>query len=243
MDHLRFILSQVHRDEPGNIPPITADRLMSVRDKARRRILPHYINYISIVSSPVMSLSLETCVLLEVLCEWTRPARIWDLGSGFSSFVFRSWAKSAACACRVITIDDDSAWLEKTREFLISRKVPADDVYLWGDFDFSKECPADLILHDLGNMDTRRETLPWVLAAAGEETILVLDDMHKPPYREAVIDALSQCRCSCVPLRDETEDSFGRYTCVAYRFTGGPRRQEGRGLGTGLLPQFGPRLS
>jgi hypothetical protein len=37
----------------------------------------------------------------------------------------------------------------------------------------------DLILHDLGSIELREETLPFVLTLLDERGIIILDDMHK----------------------------------------------------------------
>jgi hypothetical protein len=45
--------------------------------------------------------------------------RLLDLGSGFSSYVLRAYAAGVPGAVGW-SVDDDPAWLEKTRAFLVS---------------------------------------------------------------------------------------------------------------------------
>ncbi len=220
MDYLRFVIAQCDPDASvtGLLPAVGELRLGA--RVTEKRLLPHYTDYVERVSSPGMSLSLETSVVLDLLCEWTHPRRILDLGSGFSSFVLRSCAERSPHPCRVVTVDDDLLWLERTRDFLREKNISQRDMYPWEECGISKEEPFDLILHDLGSMNTREEVLPRVLAVAGEKTLLVLDDMHKDYYRETALEMLGEYRCGCVPLREETEDQFGRYACVAHGFAG-----------------------
>src|SRR5689334_15482328 len=57
----------------------------------RERLLPDYRTYTRNVSPDPIAISLELSVFLAVLCDRERPGAILDLGSGFSSFVFRSY--------------------------------------------------------------------------------------------------------------------------------------------------------
>ena len=62
---------------------------------AHKLLLPHHQRYVTTVSLPYQAVSLELAALLLSLCRSTRPAVIADLGSGFSSFVFRTYAAEA----------------------------------------------------------------------------------------------------------------------------------------------------
>ncbi|MDP2727812.1 MAG: hypothetical protein Q8P59_09750, partial [Dehalococcoidia bacterium] len=63
--------------------------------ECREKLLPYYGQYTSRVSIDYMAVSLELSAFLMVLCERFRPSSILDLGSGFSSFVFRYYASKA----------------------------------------------------------------------------------------------------------------------------------------------------
>jgi predicted O-methyltransferase YrrM len=164
-----------------------------------------------------MALSLETAVLLYVLCQCTSPKKILDLGSGFSSFVFRLYA-STAKDCKVYTVDDDHPWLLKTQEYLRNYKLSTDLCYDWEAFDLSTHNDFNLALYDLGRMPMRMKTLPSVIQAAGPHAFLILDDVHKPFYEEAVTEVLKRRDCRWQSLKEETLDQFGRYAYIAYGF-------------------------
>ena len=58
-------------------------------------LLRYYTLYISKVSLDSMAISLELSSFLSVFCDLIRPASIADLGTGFSSFVFRHYAEQS----------------------------------------------------------------------------------------------------------------------------------------------------
>ena len=99
-------------------PPLAGTEILA---EATERLRPVFDEYVTSVSVPMAALSLETSALATVLCEITRPHRILDLGSGFSSYVFRRYAATASPQAEVWSIDDSPHWLEKTRGFLASK--------------------------------------------------------------------------------------------------------------------------
>ena len=72
----------------------------------------------------------STAVFLRVLCREIGPAAVLDLGSGFSSFVLRSYDDGGGA--RVTSVDDSETWLARTAQFLESRGVPTDQLLLPG---------------------------------------------------------------------------------------------------------------
>ena len=62
---------------------------------ARVRLAPEHRTYTRDVSPDPIAISLELSVFLSVVCDALGPRAILDLGSGFSSYVFRSYAKEA----------------------------------------------------------------------------------------------------------------------------------------------------
>ena len=53
------------------------------------KLRPAYEEYVASISTPDSAISLEIAALALILCRMRRPRRILDLGSGFSSWVFR----------------------------------------------------------------------------------------------------------------------------------------------------------
>jgi hypothetical protein len=89
-----------------------------------------YQEYVETVSNPAMALSPHTAALLYALCTLLVPKRALDLGSGFSSFVLRRYARDTAGSCIVHSVDDDAQWMDQTRAFLSAHELPAGDADL-----------------------------------------------------------------------------------------------------------------
>jgi len=186
---------------------------------ARGELRPLWIEYTTTVSPPVMAASLELCALLLAIARALRPARILDLGSGLSSCVLRRYAAESGTAS-VVTVDDDPAWLERTRGFLAAQRVPTGDLHLWEAFAAGTPAPFQLVVHDLGSMAVREATLPRVLGMAAPDGIVILDDLHpkkEGAYRDVAPAACRRAGRTLHLLRALTGDSFGRFAGIAIR--------------------------
>jgi predicted O-methyltransferase YrrM len=159
-----------------------------------------------------MAISIGTAAFLRVLCEQVMPASILDLGSGFNSFVLRSFA--ATCTTAVWTVDDNPAWQERTRAFLKAGGLDDSNMWLWPDFSKETKRTFDLVCYDLGSMVARAQALRSVLEWVGEKTILVLDDMHKEEFALEVERALRSSRWRYFDARTCTMDQYGRFCGV-----------------------------
>ncbi len=175
-----------------------------------------YEEYCSTVSSPVWAVSPQTAAVMHALCRLLRPRMVLDLGSGFSSFVLRCYCRDENSSCTVHTADDDEQWLERTRGFLAMHGLPTDGTYTWSSFHEQARPPYDLILHDMGRMNTRLDTLPRVLGLANADGLVVLDDMHKPEYAPYAAERCSSAGFEVCPLRTITLDTMGRYAAFAF---------------------------
>jgi predicted O-methyltransferase YrrM len=174
-----------------------------------------YGEYVKHISSPDRAISLQMAAFLSALCERHRPVSILDLGSGFSSFVFRAYAQTHAA---VWTVDDDPNWLERTAQFLTARLVPTNNMALWQEGGWRDE-GFDLVCYDLGGMTTRAQALPEILQKIGDTTILVLDDMHKEEYVPTVERELRTGQWRYFDARSHTMDHYGRFCGVVLRAT------------------------
>lgn len=171
-----------------------------------QRLAPFYADYTARVSPDPIAVALPLATFLGVLCEQLRPQRILDLGSGFSSYVFRAYARSLSPTDppRVVwSIDQSRPWLDKTRAFL--RRHDADGPYLttWDEFAATSPAPAsfDLILQDFATLDARLAMLDRVVDLCRPGTLIVIDDMHVPGYRRATLRALDRRRLDVFSLR------------------------------------------
>jgi len=185
-------------------------RNRQIFSEVEARIRPAYERYVEEVSSPDMALSLQASVFLAAFCEGFAPKRILDLGSGFSSFVFRSYAASRN-GVFVWSVDDSLDWLEQTRAYLASYNLSTERLVLWNSLETHSLDGIDLVCHDLGRMALRKSSLNLVLKL-GRRGVVFFDDMHKPLYASHVREYLSSCSCRYYDLRAYTLDEFGRYS-------------------------------
>jgi predicted O-methyltransferase YrrM len=177
----------------------------------RNQLQPYYDEYISEMSTEAMAIGFESAVFLTVLCHICTPQKILDLGSGFSSLVFRLYAATADYAPSVWSVDDELTWLETTRNFLISNRLASDNLVHWQTFIEARPESFDLVLHDLGRMPFRTKTLRDAIALAHTSGLIVLDDIHKDEYRSHVKRVLKEMELPFYSLRAFTKDRFGRY--------------------------------
>jgi predicted O-methyltransferase YrrM len=156
-----------------------------------------------------MAISLELALFLWALLLDRRPERILDLGSGFSSLVFRRYARDVCPGATVWTVDHDPGWLTRTREFLHGHDVPLEEMTTWEGLnarDFG------LVFHDLGDMQVRAATLDRIISLTRPGGVLVLDDMQFKEYRAAVCRAIQRYDLRYWDLAASTRDSIGRYS-------------------------------
>jgi predicted O-methyltransferase YrrM len=182
----------------------------------RQELLPYYHRYVAAVSTPDAAISLELAVFVTSLLRDRRPQRILDLGSGFSSAVFRYYQKKAVPPPEVWSIDDSSAWLEKTRAFLKAQGLPGERLAGWDEFSQQELQPFDFLFHDLGSITVRTQTLARVLSLAAPGGIVILDDMQKVPYGEYARKLLKQEKFHSFSLKF-LRDQFHRYAFLAIR--------------------------
>jgi len=174
--------------------------------------------YTTNVSYEGWPLSFESACLLWSLCQVSSPKRILDLGSGFSSFVFRRYRSTAEVIPEVWSVDEDSDWLEKTRAFLKSHNLPDDNLLHWGDFRESEWGSFDLIFLDLEDIEERSNIFEKLLASLNPEGLIVLDDMQNSKYRTEIYRRLElHGFATAYSIRWLTLDKFLRYCLLVRR--------------------------
>jgi glycosyltransferase involved in cell wall biosynthesis len=167
-----------------------------------------YQDYLARVSGYGMPISFELARFLLAALFERQPPRILDLGSGFSTCVFRLYARLEAYPTTVWSVDHDAVWLEKTGAFLKRHALSAGNLVPWNSFD---ERDFDLILHDLGHMDTRADPLERVLSLARPGGVVVLDDMDRRDYALRVSQAADRAGFDYADLSSATRDGGGRF--------------------------------
>lgn len=172
---------------------------------------PAYDDYVRNVSNVEWVVSLQTATYLYHLCRATRPARLLDTGSGFSSFVFRLYAAKAE-AVTVVSTDDGEEWLDRTRAFLRQRGLTTDGLVAWPPEDLAAG-RFDLVFHDLAHGAVRVGTMPLVLRSVRRGGgVVVLDDAHH--YGERIFADGRAAGLDLYSLRAHTVDALGRYAVL-----------------------------
>jgi predicted O-methyltransferase YrrM len=190
---------------------------MQSLDQLSRELPSRHADYVATVSDSAHAISLELArFILEVACE-EHAERLLDLGSGFSSYVLRAYAAGVSGAV-VWSVDDDPAWLEKTRAYLVSEGVSTEHLYVWSEFLTLSDNLAgtfDLVLHDLGTVRSRHGTVRPVLRLVRPTGALVFDDIDVAAYRRHVQSELDAAGTKHVDVRNRTLDARNRYSWVA----------------------------
>jgi predicted O-methyltransferase YrrM len=207
-----------------------ADFLVGIRDKDRLitdlnlygfdekfrlnklRLKKPYVEYNSTVSSSNMTISLETAAFLLTFCEYISPRMIIDLGSGFSSFVFLSYANNKK-NCRVIIVDDSDHWLMRTKNYVKEKGFKRISSKHWSVFR-KKSLKGDLVFYDLGTMETRVKYLQEQYKFLTGGSHIVIDDVHFPEYKKSILKFIKTRHMMFYSLYKVTRDEFGRYSAV-----------------------------
>jgi predicted O-methyltransferase YrrM len=175
-------------------------------DAVRRKLSADHRTYTRAVSPDPIAISLELAVFLGVVCDATTPRAILDLGSGFSSYVFRAYAKSTNTepAPVVHSVDHSREWLAETRRFLEPRGVDCRHLETFDDFVAADKPRFDLVLVDIADLGTRVRMIDLVLESCRPGGMIVIDDMHVPGYRRSVLGELRKRRLEHFSLRSFT---------------------------------------
>jgi predicted O-methyltransferase YrrM len=185
------------------------------KEAYRQKILSHYHEYISEISSEIMASSLELSIFLLFMCDMAQPKKILDLGSGFSSFLFRFHALNAPNNPLICSVDDSEEWLIKTAGFLTTHHLLATNLMTWDDFSGQDRGSFDFIFYDLGPFEFRKDSLKRVLEKmTGPHGIVILDDMHSADYGLFVERSLKGTRFRAYDTGCYTRDHYSRYSLM-----------------------------
>ena len=171
-----------------------------------------YEDYTSTVSKDEMAISLDSAHFLLSLVSFMHPTSILDLGSGFSSFVFRLYQKENPDV-KIMTADTNAFWLGKTEEFLDKYDVSLDGLELWTDIKDSDEM-YDLVFYDLGDMRVRHRHIDKAIGFTRH--VIVVDDMHKTKYHNLVMASLKLHGFISTKPMKATMDRYNRFMVIGY---------------------------
>lgn len=137
------------------------------------------------------------------------PLRILDTGSGLTSVLLRKHYPNTT----IITVDNNKDWLEKTGELGRRLNVNRHGYHMWDDFLLIDEIPFDFIIHDLGDMKTRLDTLDTVLRYAAPKCHMFLDNFGIPKYKEYAMNRMNSLGFTPVfppsPMRLDVSNAGG----------------------------------
>lgn len=185
---------------------------------SREKLISHHASYVDSVSNDVMAASIALCAFMDVFCQIGAPAKVVDLGSGFSSYILRTYAATAPTPCEVHSVDDHAGWLGKTKEYLDGHGLDSERLWHWPDFISQIEPGSfDVVLHDMGSMEFRAESLEQVLTLAKSGGHIILDDVHKPAYRKHVHAVLEEQGLEHLSLKKITGDSKARFAYLVFQ--------------------------
>lgn len=174
-----------------------------------------YAYYVENVSSPEMAASKEVLAFLYAICSVTKPKTVLDLGSGISSYLFRTYQKEEDSSCKVISVDDDKEWLLKSGDFLKSQSLNQDNLITFEEYLQSDLRDVDIIFYDLNFVEERIKHVDSVLKNIAQSGIIVFDDVHKIHYFKQLHTILKANNFNIIGIKKMTKDVFGRFGLIA----------------------------
>lgn len=196
--------------------PALAD-LEAVMQRHSSRLADAHQHYITSVSVDYMAASLESSALICALAECTQSTRLMDLGSGFSSYALRSYARDANWPTSVVSVDDSAEWLAASGRFLSEHELDDSELHSWENSDVLAGREFDLIFHDMGDMNLRAVALPWVFERVRAGGFIVFDDMHKHRYHQQAVVAARAAGITLFSMRSITRDALGRFAVLGIK--------------------------
>lgn len=174
------------------------------------------MTYVKEVSRADMAASLQCMSFLESMCRAGSYKKLLDFGSGFSSYVFRDYAKKDP-SIKVWSVDDDPQWIEKTREYLRCHQLSDNNLTLLEKFVIAPERDFDLVLLDLNFVEVRKNYIKLAVECCKPGGMVVFDDVHKPEFMFEVLQQTRDLPVKLYNLKDLTFDQFGRYALLAIK--------------------------
>ena len=168
--------------------------------------------YVKTISSPEMAMSLELANFILSYCLIKKPKKVADLGSGFSSFLFRFYKKEVDNELEVYSIDDSADWLIKTKDYLTDNNLNSDNLYTLTEFiNLKLDNEFDVVLLDLNFVEIRRNYIGFSFDLLKDYGFLIIDDVHKVEFLREVKAFFSSGSRKLINLKNQTYDNFLRF--------------------------------
>jgi len=185
-------------------------------EQNKKKLQPYYDQYTREISRADMAASLELATFMFTLCKENHYTKLLDMGSGLSSFVFRLYAKETPGVV-VYSVDDDSVWLEKTKDFLRKHQLSTERIEILEKFLISEETNFDCILHDLNFVEVRINYIEWILKIMKRNGLVIFDDVHKPDYLFALLNKLKNNDVKMYDVKAITVDHYERFSLAVVK--------------------------
>jgi len=181
----------------------------SIFDQIRQK----HQSYVRDISSPEMAMSLELAYFIMEYCLKNKPKYLLDLGSGFSSYIFRLYQKNDTTGNVVVfSVDDNDDWLEKTKTFLIDEELSTDNlINLNTLINTNHNNYFDFILLDLNFIEVRKDYIKYTADLLKMNGVAIIDDVHKVEFLREVKKISNQNNLKLTNIRKKTIDCFGRF--------------------------------
>ena len=209
----RFILIE---KELFNISDLNKSNQKSIIENNKTifdQIRQKHQSYIRNISSPEMAMSLELANFIMEYCLNNKPKYLLDLGSGFSSYIFRHYQKNDPTGNIVVfSVDDNDDWLAKTKAFLIDEELSTDNLINLNTLTSSNyNNYFDFILLDLNFIEVRKNYIKYTTDLLKINGFAIIDDVHKVEFLREVKKISNQNNLKLTNIRKKTIDFFGRF--------------------------------
>jgi predicted O-methyltransferase YrrM len=171
--------------------------------------------YVAEISSGAWAISWQSVRYLMHICQVLAPARVLDLGSGFSSLALRHYAASAAHAVSVVSVDDNPRWLDTTRDYLEAHGYSEGELRPWSEFSQAPGEEFDVVFHDLASGDLRESAMTVAVRSLSPHGVILFDDAQHLGHRRAARRAAREGKLATYSLFRWTGDDIGRYAMLA----------------------------
>ena len=177
------------------------------------RVARLWRHYVGATSTLDHAAGIGTIAYLYRLCDVVQPKTILDLGSGLSSAVFRKWKQETGSPVKIVSVDTDAEWLEKTRKFIIDNELPEETLTL------HKPITGryDLIFHDLAGGELREQVAHEAARVLNDGGVIVFDDAHHPGHRVAYETAAAENGIQLFSLELRLRDAINRYPLLGIK--------------------------
>ena len=192
---------------------------VDVIENIKLEISPIYSDYINNVSCESVATSLEQCAFLVYFLRTQNINKVLDTGSGISSFFIRYVQKNKYF--ETTTFETDPRWLKNTEDYIKKYNLNYSNIFLWDEVKSNTRFNQfDFVYHDMGNIETRIETLQNMIDRVCYNGFLMLDDAHfnVPPtalYSNLIQNVFSDNNMwMSFDIKDISIDRYGRFAVL-----------------------------